>query len=205
MMRLLVATYNRGKLSEMLSLLEDARLDIITPDNVGIHLDVMENGDTYDENASLKASAFARASGLVTLADDSGLEVDALGGLPGIRSARFSPLPHATDADRRAYLLNLLKSHPRPWTAHFHCTIAIVTPGEEAYFAQGNCPGEVIPDERGNNGFGYDPIFLISEIGLTMAELSIDEKNRLSHRARAVKTAIPILLDILQRPTKLKG
>jgi XTP/dITP diphosphohydrolase len=199
-MRLLVATNNKGKLSEILALLDDVPFEIITPDNLGINLEVVENGNTYEENASLKASAFARASGLVSLADDSGLEVDALKGLPGARSARFSPLPNATDADRRTYLLDLLKDFPRPWAAHFRCTIAIATPGEAISLAQGNCPGEVIPVERGSNGFGYDPIFLLTEIGLTMAELSMNEKNHLSHRARAVKAAKPILLDIFRKP-----
>ena len=198
MQRLLVATGNPGKLSEIQSLLDGINTTLITPNMIGVSLTVVENGSTYEENASLKASAFASVSGLVTLADDSGLEVDALGGHPGIRSARFSPLPNATDADRRAHLLNLLQLHPRPWTAHFHCTVAIAIPKNEIYFAQGNYPGEVIPIERGTNGFGYDPIFLLPEIGLTMAELSMTEKNHLSHRARAVKAAIPILLAILR-------
>jgi XTP/dITP diphosphohydrolase len=198
-MRLLVATNNKGKLNEILSLLEDVHLEIITPDGLGIHMDVAEIGNTYEENASLKAKAFARLSGLVTLADDSGLEVDALGGLPGIRSARFSSLPNATDADRRAYLLDLLNDLPRPWTAHFHCTVAIASPGDTINFAHGSCPGEIIPIERGTNGFGYDPIFLIAKTGLTMAELSMQDKNLLSHRARAVKSAIPILLETLHK------
>jgi XTP/dITP diphosphohydrolase len=198
MPRLLVATGNPGKLREIQSLLDNIEISLLTPDKLGISLNIEENGNTYEENASLKARAFTRASGLITLADDSGLEVDALGGLPGIRSARFSPLPNATDTDRRAYLLDMLHDHPRPWTAHFHCTVAIAAPDEKLYYAQGNCPGEVIPEERGTNGFGYDPIFLIHEIGLTMAELSMTEKNRLSHRARAVKAALPILHALLQ-------
>jgi len=198
MQRLLVTTGNPGKLIEIQSLLDNLEITLLTPDMIGLSLNVDENGDTYEENASLKASDFARASSLVTLADDSGLEVDALGGLPGIRSARFSPLPNATDADRRTYLLDLLQSHPRPWLAHFHCTVAIATPKDRLYYAQGNCPGIIIPEERGTNGFGYDPIFLIPEIGLTMAELSMIQKNHLSHRARAVKAALPILLIILR-------
>src|SRR4030043_823789 len=197
--RLLATTNNKGKLSEILSLLDGLSLDVILPETIGISLDVAETGNTYEENASMKARAFAHASGMVALADDSGLEVDILGGLPGVRSARFSPLPNATDANRRAYLLDLLKAHPQPWTAHFHCTVAIATLEEETYFAQGDCPGEIIPFERGSNGFGYDPIFLIREVGLTMAELSMSEKNLLSHRSRAVKAAIPILLEILRR------
>jgi len=197
MRRLLVATNNKGKLREILSLLEELGLDIVTPQMLGIDMEVEEHGSTYDENASLKAVALVRASGVITLADDSGLEVDALGGQPGIHSARFSPLTNATDADRRVYLLSKLQAHPRPWTAHFHCTVAIATPQGEVFYSQGDCPGEIIPDERGSNGFGYDPIFFIPEGGLTMAELEMPDKNRLSHRARAVKAAIPTLLELL--------
>lgn len=193
MKRLLVATNNKGKLKEIVSLLEELHLDVVAPDQLGLNLEIAEDGETYEENASLKALAFVRASGLVTLSDDSGLEVDVLGGQPGVHSARFSPFPHATDADRRARLLNLLAGYSHPWTAHFHCTVAIATPAEEVFFAEGDCQGEVIPTERGSNGFGYDPIFLIQDIDLTMAELSMQEKNRLSHRARAIKAAIPIL------------
>jgi XTP/dITP diphosphohydrolase len=197
MMPLLAATNNIGKLSEILSLLEGLSLKIVTPEMLGLSLAIAETGNTYEENAALKARAFAHASGLVSLADDSGLEVDVLHGLPGVRSARFSPLHNATDADRRAYLLDFLKAHPRPWTAHFHCTVGIATPQEQIYFAHGDCPGEIIPTERGANGFGYDPIFLFPDAGLTMAELSMGEKNLLSHRARAIKAAIPILLEIM--------
>jgi XTP/dITP diphosphohydrolase len=197
MERLLIATGNRGKLAEIKSLFGASRFDLVIPKMLGIDLEVEESGKTYEANASLKALAFAQVSGLVTLADDSGLEVDALGGQPGIRSARFSPIPGATDADRRAYLLSLLQVHPHPWSAHFHCTVAIATPAGKLYFAQGNCPGEIIPTERGENGFGYDPIFLIPEVGLTMAELSMDEKNHLSHRARAIKAALPLMPIIL--------
>ena len=193
MNQVLVATGNPGKLVEIQSLLDDSQIVLVTPETVGVSLSIEENGDTYEQNASLKAIAFAHASGLTTLADDSGLEVDVLNGLPGIRSARFSPLPNASDADRRTHLLNMLRTYPRPWKAHFHCTVALATPQEKLYYAQGNCPGEIIPEERGNNGFGYDPIFLLPEINLTMAELSMEEKNQRSHRARAIKAALPIL------------
>ncbi len=202
MAKLLVASNNKGKLKEIYSLLEGLDLDLVAPYQIGLDLDVAETGVTYQENASLKAAAFALASRLTVLADDSGLEVDVLGGLPGVRSARFSPLPNATDADRRAYLLDLLSDRPRPWNAHFHCTVAIGTPGGSIYFAEGDCLGEIIPVERGSNGFGYDPIFLLPEAGLTMAELSMEEKNRLSHRARAVKAAIPLLLELLVKPSE---
>ena len=137
--------------------------------------------------------AFAQASGLIAIGDDSGLEVDALGGQPGLRSHRFNPIPNASDADSRKYLLKRLEGKPRPWTARFRATIAVASPSGEVELATGECEGEIIPEERGSNGFGYDPIFFIHDIGRTMAELEMDEKNRLSHRARAIKNAIPIL------------
>src|SRR5512136_1761466 len=141
MRQLLVATGNPGKLIEIQSLLDNREITLLTPNMIGISMTVEENGDTYEQNASLKAMAFAHLTGMTTLADDSGLEVDILSGLPGIHSARFSPLPHATDADRRAHLLNMLRAYPCPWMAHFHCTVAIVTPLGKLYYAQGNCSG----------------------------------------------------------------
>jgi XTP/dITP diphosphohydrolase len=197
MTHLLLASSNPGKLHEMRALLEGLPVELRTPSQVGLDLVVDEPGPTYAENAARKARAYARASGLLTLADDSGLEVDALGGLPGIRSARFAPQPGATDADRRAYLLEQLEGYPKPWAAHFHCTVALAAPSGELCFAEGDCYGEVIPTERGDHGFGYAPIFLLPELGRTMAELSTAEKNRLSHRARAVQAALPLLTEMI--------
>ena len=191
--KLLLASTNRGKLKEIKALLKDLPLALVTPDMIGIDIEVEEDGCSYSENAALKAVAYARASGLVTLADDSGLEVEALGGLPGLRSARFSPIPSATDADRRRYLLQQLHGHPQPWKACFRCVVALSDPEGNVKFAQGECPGIIISDERGRNGFGYDPIFLLPELGLTMAELDMRKKNRLSHRARAIIAARPLL------------
>ena len=198
MQKLLIATGNRGKIKEIQSLLDGLDVQLVTPKDIGLELEVHEDGQTYAENAGKKALAYSKASGLLSLADDSGLEVDALDGAPGLYSARYSPLPGATDADRRVYMLKNLAGKPRPWTAHFHATIAIGLPDGQVLFADGNCYGEIIPDERGNNGFGYDPIFFIPEMKHTMAELSMDEKNRLSHRALAVKNALPILQKMLK-------
>jgi XTP/dITP diphosphohydrolase len=207
MTRLLIATNNKGKLLEIQALLQDLDVEILTPSQIGIHEEVNETGQTYAENASLKGIALARASSLFTLADDSGLEVQALNGLPGVISARFAPIANATDADRRAYLLSRLHGSPRPWLARFRCVIALVTPvdpntlsipSSNIHFTEGICPGEIIPIERGQNGFGYDPIFLLPEMGRTMAELTMEEKNHLSHRARAVRAALPILIDMLR-------
>jgi XTP/dITP diphosphohydrolase len=196
MRSLLIATTNKGKISEVKALLETLGLELLTPADIGIHLDVLEDGESYAENATKKALAFAQTSSLTALADDSGLEVDALDGQPGLHSHRFCPIPDATDADRRKYLLERLSGKARPWTAHFHATVAIASPSNEVRLASGQCDGEIIPDERGSNGFGYDPIFFIPVLGRTMAELGMDEKNRLSHRARAVQNSIPILKNI---------
>ncbi len=193
MNKLLIATNNKGKVEEVRALLNDLPVELVTPHDLDLTLHVTEDGNTYAENAEKKAIAFARASGLISLADDSGLEVDALGGEPGLYSARYLQQPGATDADRRAYLLKKLGDKPRPWAAHFHAAIAIAVPGQEVQLAEGECQGEIIPQERGSGGFGYDPIFFVSEAGRTMAELDMDEKNRLSHRARALMNARPIL------------
>lgn len=198
MRSLLIATTNPGKIAEMKDLLTDLGVKLLTPADLGITLEVEEDGRTYAENAAKKALAFARAAERIALGDDSGLEVDALGGQPGLHSHRFCPIPNATDADRRSYLLERLGDNPRPWTARFRATVAVATPAGDVQLATGQCEGEIIPKERGHNGFGYDPIFFIPERGQTMAELEMDEKNRLSHRARAVRNALPILKTLFE-------
>lgn len=202
-MKLLIATNNPGKMREIQAILQPLPAQLLTPAAAGLALEVEESGSTYAENATLKARAFAKASGLLTLADDSGLEVEALGGEPGIRSARYAPLPGASDADRRAYLLERLRGIPRPagepgWRAHFHCTVAIATPAGQVYFAEGRCDGFIISEERGTNGFGYDPLFYMPEWNATMAELDEEIKNQISHRARALRNALPILQKLLR-------
>ena len=195
MNQLLIATNNHGKVKELQDLLKDSGIELITPARIRLDLDVIEDGHTYAENATKKAVAFAQASGLISLADDSGLEVDILNGAPGLYSARYgsSNGEKLSDKDRRDYLIQNLQGKPRPWTARFQATIAIAVPKGETHLTQGFCEGEIIPEERGSGGFGYDPIFLLTELRKTMAELSMGEKNRLSHRARAVIKAKPIL------------
>jgi len=219
MTQLLIATNNPGKIQELHELLQGMDIQLVTPAQIGLDLDVLEDGLTYAENATKKAVAFAKASNLISLADDSGLEVDALDGAPGLYSARYGSTDgeKLSDAERRKYLLSKLQDQPHPWTARFHATIAIATPSghvtlseatlapgasagegflsreESTYLAVGICEGEIIPAERGTGGFGYDPIFLLPELGKTMAELSMDEKNRLSHRAKAVMNAKEVL------------
>ncbi|OGO36908.1 MAG: non-canonical purine NTP pyrophosphatase, RdgB/HAM1 family [Chloroflexi bacterium RBG_16_57_11] len=198
MSKILVATHNAGKLEEIWALLNGIPAELVAPADINLDLAVKETGSNYAENAALKAVAYAKASGLITLADDSGLEVDALDSLPGLHSARFAPWTGASDADRRRLLLERLQPKTPPWTAHFRCIVALARPSGETQYTQGICPGVIIPEERGEKGFGYDPIFLLPELGKTMAELDMEEKNRLSHRGRAVRAAYPILLEMLK-------
>jgi XTP/dITP diphosphohydrolase len=193
LLKLLLGTHNPGKVDELRALLAGLPAALVTPSEFGLTLRVAEDGATYAENAARKAQAYCQASGLTTLADDSGLEVQALGGQPGLHSARFSPRAGATDADRRRLLLDRLRDHPTPWQARFVCVVVVATPDGEQRSFRGVCPGQIIPTERGQGGFGYDPIFLIDGLEQTMAELPMDEKNRLSHRARAVLQALPWL------------
>lgn len=195
---ILLATNNPGKLTELRSLLADMQgLTLISPADLGLHLDILEDGATYAENAAKKALAFAQASGNVAMADDSGLELDALNGAPGLISARYAPKKDATDADRRAYLLSQLGNKSQPWTARFRSTVCLATPDGVTHFAEGICEGSIIPEERGTGGFGYDPIFLLQEEGKTMAELTMAEKNSLSHRARAIAAIKKVIVEEL--------
>jgi XTP/dITP diphosphohydrolase len=188
---LLIATANPGKLREMRALFDLPGLELVSLADLRI-LQVVEEGSDYAENARLKAMTFAVQSGLWTVADDSGLEVDALDGAPGPHSARLAG-PRATDADRRHLLLEMLHPFPRPWTARFRCTMALAGPEGSLDIATGICEGEIVPAERGSGGFGYDPLFLVAGQKQTMAELSEGEKNMISHRARAVQALLPTL------------
>ncbi len=194
--QLLVATHNQGKKQEYLELLAPLTVDVCFPDEMGIHLEVREDGDTYAENARKKAIPHALASEMLTIADDSGLEVDALGGAPGIHSARYAS---GTDADRVQALLSDLTGVP--WderTARFRCVIAMVTPEGAVHQAEGVCEGKIAYAPAGEGGFGYDPIFYVPEYGKMMAQLSRRTKNRISHRARAVEAALPTLRRLLE-------
>ena len=193
MNRLLIATNNIGKQKEIRSLLRNLAIELITPDELSLNLAVTEDGTTYRENAAKKATSFAEMTGLICIADDTGLEVEILRGAPGLYSARYSTHINPTDADHRGFLLEQLKNHPQPWAAQFRCIIAIATPPGDVYFTEGICTGKIISMERGSHGFGYDPIFQLTKVGKTMAELSMREKNKLSHRALAIKQSIPIL------------
>jgi XTP/dITP diphosphohydrolase len=194
-MKLLVATQNPGKIREFRFLLAPLEADICFPSDLGLNIDVFEDGDTYTDNAGQKALAYAQASGLLTLADDSGLEVDALDGAPGIHSARYAP---GHDIDRATALLAHLKDlPPKQRAARFRCVVVIASPNGETYSAEGVCEGQITSEPAGQGGFGYDPVFYLPEHNCTMAQLSQEEKNRISHRARAIAAALPKLRDLL--------
>jgi len=193
---LLLATANKGKIREYRSLLSGIPYRLITPADLGITVEVAETGASFEENATLKATAFAGASGRLTLADDSGLEVDALGGEPGPRSHRYAG-EHASDPERIAYLLARLESAPESdRTARFRCVIAMAAPAGPVMLFSGECQGVIISTPRGEHGVGYDPIFYLPELGKTMAELTLEEKNRVSHRARAAEKAREWLINV---------
>ncbi|HUS84475.1 MAG TPA: RdgB/HAM1 family non-canonical purine NTP pyrophosphatase [Anaerolineales bacterium] len=196
MKKLLLASRNMGKCREMRVLLQPLGVEIIDVFELGNDVYVDEIGKTYAENASLKAGVFAEHFQIWAIGDDTGLEVDALDGAPGLHSARLAG-PGGSDGDRRKTLLSLLGAHSRPWTARFRCVVALAGPEGGIDLAEGACEGEIIPDERGDGGFGYDPIFLIKGFGRTMAEISPEEKNRVSHRARAVQALFPTLISRL--------
>ncbi len=207
-MRLLIATHNRGKRDEFAALLAALGAEVVTLDDLGITLEVEENGNSYAENAVLKARGYAAAAGCITLADDSGLEVDALGGEPGYMSARYAG-ENASDKDRVAYLLSKLQDVPQEKrTARFRCVVALMyppapggrpgmaeVPAGEVVFT-GTCEGMITFAPRGSKGFGYDPLFYVPEYGCTMGELNEEVKNRISHRARALAKALPVLAEI---------
>lgn len=193
MSKLLLATNNQGKVQEFQSLLQGIPFELVTPAQQGIKLDIEETGSSYETNARLKALTFSRASGLLTLADDSGLEVDALNGEPGIRSSRYAG-SGAADADRVTFILNKLKDVPlEKRTAHFRCVIALAWPDGRVVFCSGKCDGIITFTPSGIEGFGYDPIFYFPALQKTMAELPMDIKNKISHRALAAREAVKIL------------
>jgi XTP/dITP diphosphohydrolase len=193
MAKLLLATNNEAKVREYQSLLQGLPFEPVTLVDQGLSINVSEVGGSLKENARLKATACAAGSRLLSLADDSGLEVDALGGEPGPLSARYAG-EGASDSDRINYLLSRLKGVPwQKRSACFRCVIAIATPDGEVEFCPGECPGFITLEPKGEQGFGYDPIFYLSGVDKTMAELPLAVKNQVSHRGQAARKARKVL------------
>ena len=193
MPRLLLATTNKGKAAEYRDLLKGLDLELVTLDQAGISGEAEENYNTFEENARSKAEFYSALGGLLTLADDSGLEVDALGGEPGVRSSRYAG-DNAGDAERVNFLLNKLRDIPKERRqARFRCVIAIAQTGGMTQTAEGTCEGYIALEPQGDNGFGYDPIFFLPEYNQTIAKLPPDVKNLISHRGRAADKARRLL------------
>ncbi len=197
-MKLFVGTGNPGKVREFRELLDGLPVELVTPADIHLDIEVEETGDTLEENALIKAQAYANAGGLLTLADDSGLFVDALGGAPGVISARYGAPDARTDEDRVNLLLRNLSDVPEgERNAAFRCVIVIAEPGVDTVrMAKGELRGIIGQAPRGTNGFGYDPVFVVPEYGKTVAELDSDTKNALSHRGRAARAAREIIADM---------
>ena len=198
MAKLLIATHNAGKKAEYAQLLQGLDLELNTLSDLGIELVISEDGATFAQNALLKARGYAAATGLLTLADDSGLEVDALGGAPGVYTARYGSEGLSDEGRYRLLLENLRGIPDEQRTARFRCVIALAWPDGHTELAEGTCEGRIAHEPRGEHGFGYDPVFYLPEFGCTMAELPEGVKNRISHRARAAAAA----REILQRAQK---
>jgi XTP/dITP diphosphohydrolase len=192
-MKIILATKNLGKIRELQELLVDEGIKVLSLLDIPDWEDVEENGVTFAENAAIKAREAARKTGLITLADDSGLEVDALGGAPGIFSARYAgePTNDERNTDKVLELLGTIPQNKR--TARFRCALVVVTPDGEEYLTEGIVEGQILTERRGTDGFGYDPVFYLPEFGKTMAEINLAEKNKISHRAQAFRKVIPIL------------
>ena len=185
-MKVILASKNAHKLEELSAILGQLGFEIALESEYGLDIEVEETGTTFEENSFLKADAVMKASGLPVLADDSGLMVDALDGAPGVYSARYGH--KSSDAERTAYLLENMKDVPdAERTAKFVCVITCLWPDGRRIVARGECPGRILHEVHGSNGFGYDPVFYVPEKGKTFAELLPEEKNAISHRARALQ------------------
>ena len=185
-MKVILASKNPHKLTELSAILSQHGFEIALESEYGLDIDVEETGTTFEENSLLKAEAVMKASGLPVLADDSGLMVDALDGAPGVYSARYGH--KSSDGERTAFLLENMKDVPDDKrTAKFVCVITCLWPDGRKIVARGECPGVITREVHGENGFGYDPVFYLPELGMTYAELPSEQKNAISHRARALQ------------------
>jgi XTP/dITP diphosphohydrolase len=194
---IVVATENPGKLREIKDALQGMAIEILSLEDLSPMLPLEEGGRTFRENALKKARVVAKLTGRLTIADDSGLEVDRLQGMPGVRSARFAG-EGASDAENNRKLLQLMEGVPSSQRgATFRCVIAVVSPEGKETWVEGVCRGVIVDTERGRQGFGYDPLFLLPEIGKTLAELPLEAKNRVSHRGRALAALQKALGDFL--------
>lgn len=187
MNKVLIASNNQGKIKEIKALLADFQVEVCSLKDLNIDIDVDETGATFRENAALKAETLCKKTRMITIADDSGLVVDALNGAPGIYSARYAGLEKNSEKNIDKLLAELLDVPDEKRTARFICVLALSIPGRPTRFAEGRCEGLITRERRGQSGFGYDPVFYVPEKKFTMAEMGAEEKNKISHRAGALK------------------
>ena len=193
-MKLILATKNKGKLAEIIELLKGLKYEVQSLADYSEIVDIPEDGTTFIENATIKAKMVAKLTRQLTLADDSGLEVEALDGKPGIKSSRYAK----SDKERNQKLLNVIKDVPwKKRLARFVCAIAIATPEGKVYTVQETCEGSITFEPQGTNGFGFDPVFYYPPLGKTFAELSRDEKSKYSHRGKALRKAREVLRTLI--------
>lgn len=187
MEKVVIASNNQGKIKEIKAMLADFQVNVYSLKDLGIDVDVAETGTSFQENAALKAEAISGTTNMMTIADDSGLVVDALNGAPGIFSARYAGLEKNSEKNIDKLLAELSDVPDEKRTARFVCVLALSMPGCPTHFAEGRCEGIITQERRGQDGFGYDPVFYVPEKKLTMAEMGAAEKNKISHRAEALK------------------
>ncbi|KUO63844.1 MAG: non-canonical purine NTP pyrophosphatase [Gracilibacter sp. BRH_c7a] len=192
-MEILLATANKGKVIELEEMLTGMDIRVLSLSDFPGFPEIEETGATFAQNAFLKARKAAEITGLVSLADDSGLEVDALNGKPGVFSARYAGEPKSDERniDKLLEQLNIVPELER--SARFRCSLAVVAPDGQEFLAEGTVEGRILKSRKGSGGFGYDPVFFLPDMDKTMAELSLEEKNRISHRAIAFRKAVPII------------
>lgn len=197
-MKLLIATNNQGKLKEIKEVFKNLKAELVSLNEAISDFEVEETGKTFKENAVLKAKEYAKKSGLITIADDSGLEIDALNGKPGVYSARF--LEGKPQKEKNQTILEMMRDTPEEEReARFKAVVAVATPDGRAETAEGILEGKIAREARGENGFGYDPIFIPEGLSKTNAELKTEEKNKISHRGRAFRKAIKILRNLIKK------
>ena len=192
-MKLIIASNNGHKIKEIKAILGERFDEILSMREAGLDMEIEENGTTFAENAMIKACAVSEATGCAALADDSGLAVDALNGAPGVYSARYAGEHGNDEANNDKVLEELINVPDGQRGAAYHCVIALVRPGMKALSADGSCRGEMLRYRQGNGGFGYDPLFYLPEFDRTMAELTPEEKNSMSHRFRALEALVKLL------------
>lgn len=192
-MQLIMATGNENKVREIRQMLQGTKIEVLSLKDAGIQAEIEENGATFEENAAIKAETIRNLTGKIVMADDSGLEIDALGGEPGIRSARFMGEETSYAVKNRAILDRMKDVPEKERTARFVCAVAIAYPDQPTKIFRGTFEGRIAHEPKGENGFGYDPIFFVPEKGCTSAELSPEDKNAVSHRGKALRQAVQAL------------